>query len=396
MERGRKKTYLKVFINLGIMLFIILFCIYLLPRAIVYFMPFVVGWIIALIASPLVRFFEKKLKIRRKTGSAFVIIAVIALVIVAGYFIGVKLAEQVMEFITDVPELWKAAQGDFTEIGTKFSAAYKYLPKELQLAISNIVGNIDEYLGSVVGSISEPTIEALGNFAKNLPNIVISVIMCLLFAYFYVADKEYIPGLLDKALPKSVLERWDMIKRGFARAVGGYFKAQLRIEIWMYFLLGIGFSILHIKYAFIIAVGVAFLDFLPFFGTGTVLVPWAVIKFLSADYKMVIGLLIIWGVGQLARQIIQPKIVGDSVGLSPMPTIILLFIGYRMAGVIGMIIAVPVGIIIFNLYEEGVFDTTLDSLKILYAGISNFRHLTDEDMEEVKRYREREKNNKEK
>lgn len=396
MERGRKKTYLKVFINLGIMLFIILFCIYLLPRAIVYFMPFVVGWIIALIASPLVRFFEKKLKIRRKTGSAFVIIAVIALVIVAGYFIGVKLAEQVMEFITDVPELWKAAQGDFTEIGTKFSAAYKYLPKELQLAISNIVGNIDEYLGSVVGSISEPTIEALGNFAKNLPNIVISVIMCLLFAYFYVADKEYIPGLLDKALPKSVLERWDMIKRGFARAVGGYFKAQLKIEIWMYFLLGIGFSILHIKYAFIIAVGVAFLDFLPFFGTGTVLVPWAVIKFLSADYKMVIGLLIIWGVGQLARQIIQPKIVGDSVGLSPMPTIILLFIGYRMAGVIGMIIAVPVGIIIFNLYEEGVFDTTLDSLKILYAGISNFRHLTDEDMEEVKRYREREKNNKEK
>lgn len=396
MERGRKKTYLKVFINLGIMLFIILFCIYLLPRAIVYFMPFVVGWIIALIASPLVRFFEKKLKIRRKTGSAFVIIAVIALVIVAGYFIGVKLAEQVMEFITDVPELWKAAQGDFTEIGTKFSAAYKYLPKELQLAISNIVGNIDEYLGSVVGSISEPTIEALGNFAKNLPNIVISVIMCLLFAYFYVADKEYIPGLLDKALPKSVLERWDMIKRGFARAVGGYFKAQLKIEIWMYFLLGIGFSILHIKYAFIIAVGVAFLDFLPFFGTGTVLVPWAVIKFLSADYKMVIGLLIIWGVGQLARQIIQPKIVGDSVGLSAMPTIILLFIGYRMAGVIGMIIAVPVGIIIFNLYEEGVFDTTLDSLKILYAGISNFRHLTDEDMEEVKRYREREKNNKEK
>ena len=59
----------------------------------------------------------------------------------------------------------------------------------------------------------------------------------------------------------------------------------------------------------IIAIGVAFLDFLPFFGTGTVLIPWAVIKFFSGDYKMVIGLLIIWGVGQLARQIIQPKIV---------------------------------------------------------------------------------------
>ena len=378
---------MKVFLNLGIMLSIVLFCLFLLPRIIIYFMPFVVGWIIALIASPLVKFLEKTLKIRRKMSTAFVIIAVIALVIVAGYFIGVWLAEQIVEFIDDVPKLWEAAQGDFAEIGNKFSVAYKYLPKELQMTISKIIGNVDEYFGGVVGTISEPTIEALGNFAKNLPNIVIGTIMCLLFAYFYVADREYLPGLLEKVLPKSMINRWDMVKRGFSRAVGGYFKAQLKIEIWMYFLLGIGFSILHVKYAFIIAVGVAFLDFLPFFGTGTILLPWAIIKFLSADYKMVIGLLIIWGVGQLARQIIQPKIVGDSVGLSAMPTIILLFLGYRMAGVVGMIIAVPIGIIVLNLYEEGVFDTTINSIQILYVGISNFKRLTAEDMEEVEIYK---------
>ena len=378
---------MKVFLNLGIMLSIVLFCLFLLPRIIIYFMPFVVGWIIALIASPLVKFLEKTLKIRRKMSTAFVIIAVIALVIVAGYFIGVWLAEQIVEFIDDVPKLWEAVQGDFAEIGNKFSVAYKYLPKELQMTISKIIGNVDEYFGGVVGTISEPTIEALGNFAKNLPNIVIGTIMCLLFAYFYVADREYLPGLLEKVLPKSMINRWDMVKRGFSRAVGGYFKAQLKIEIWMYFLLGIGFSILHVKYAFIIAVGVAFLDFLPFFGTGTILLPWAIIKFLSADYKMVIGLLIIWGVGQLARQIIQPKIVGDSVGLSAMPTIILLFLGYRMAGVVGMIIAVPIGIIVLNLYEEGVFDTTINSIQILYVGISNFKRLTAEDMEEVEIYK---------
>ena len=159
----------------------------------------------------------------------------------------------------------------------------------------------------------------------------------------------------------------------------------------MYLLLGIGFSILKVKYAFFIAIGVAFLDLLPFFGTGTVLLPWAVIKFLSGDYKMVIGLLIIWGVGQLARQLIQPKIVGESVGLSPIPTLILLFLGYKVGGVFGMIIAVPIGIIVLNMYQEGVFDTTLNSLKILYASLSNFRHLNDEDMEAVRIYRENEK-----
>ncbi len=394
MERNRRRTYLKVFLNLGIMLLILLFCIFLLPRIIIYFMPFVVGWLIGLVASPLVHFFEKRLKIRRKAGTAFVIIAVIALVILAGYFLSAKLAEQVVDFIGDVPKLWEDAQEDFTEIGDKLSIAYKYLPVELQTTISNITGNVQEYFGGIMESISEPTIAALGSFVGSLPNIVISVIMCLLFAYFYVADKSYFTELLEKILPESVLERLGMVKRGLARAVGGYFKAQIKIEIWMYFLLGIGFSVLHVKYAFIIAIGVAFLDLLPFFGTGTVLIPWAVIKFLSSDYKMVIGLLIIWGVGQLVRQLIQPKIVGDSVGLAPIPTIILLFLGYRMAGVLGMIIAVPVGIIILNLYQEGVFDTMISSLKILYAGISNFRHLTDEDMEEVERYRKRQESEK--
>ena len=389
MNSSRKRTYLKVFLNLGISLCILLVCVFLLPRIIIWFMPFVTGWIIALIASPLVHFFEKRLKIRRKAGTAFVIISVIALVILAGYLIGAQLVEQIAEFIGDVPKLWEAAQEDFAQIGEKLSVALKYLPSELQLTINSITGNVQEYFGGIMESISEPTITALGNFVGSLPNIVISVIMSLLFAYFYVADKGYLSGLLEKAIPDSVLVRLQMSKRGLTKAVGGYFKAQLKIEVWMYLLLGIGFSILQVKYAFLIAIGVAILDLLPFFGTGTVLIPWAIIKFLSADYKMVIGLLIIWGVGQLARQLIQPKIVGDSVGLAPIPTIILLFVGYRVAGVIGMIIAVPIGIIILNLYEEGVFDTTINSLKILYAGISNFRHLTKEDMEEVEHYRKR-------
>ena len=389
MNSSRKRTYLKVFLNLGISLCILLVCVFLLPRIIIWFMPFVTGWIIALIASPLVHFFEKRLKIRRTAGTAFVIISVIALVILAGYLIGAQLVEQIAEFIGDVPKLWEAAQEDFAQIGEKLSVALKYLPSQLQLTINSITGNVQEYFGGIMESISEPTITALGNFVGSLPNIVISVIMSLLFAYFYVADKGYLSGLLEKAIPDSVLVRLQMIKRGLTKAVGGYFKAQLKIEVWMYLLLGIGFSILQVKYAFLIAIGVAILDLLPFFGTGTVLIPWAIIKFLSADYKMVIGLLIIWGVGQLARQLIQPKIVGDSVGLAPIPTIILLFVGYRVAGVIGMIIAVPIGIIILNLYEEGVFDTTINSLKILYAGISNFRHLTKEDMEEVEHYRKR-------
>ncbi len=388
--KGSRRTYLKVVMNLGIVLALILLCIFVVPRVVIYFMPFVIGWIIALIASPLVRFFERQFKVKRKAGSAFVIISVIALVILAGYFLGMKLTEQVADFVREVPEMWESTQQDFAEIGHKLENFGRHLPEEVQRTFKNITENVDQYFGELMGTLSTPTIEALSRFAKNLPSIIIGIIMSLLSAYFFVADKDYVPNLLSKAVPESILERWDMVKRGLKRAVGGYFKAQLKIELWMYVLLAVGFWILRGKYAFIIAVGVAFLDLLPFFGTGTVLLPWAAVKFLSGDYTMVIGLLIIWGVGQLARQLIQPKIVGESVGLSPIPTLFLLFIGFKAGGVVGIIIAVPLGIIVLNMYEEGVFDNTLNSLKVLYASISNFRHLDDKDMESVRIYRQQE------
>lgn len=390
-EKGNLRTYLKVLINLGIMLALILCCIFVVPKVIVYFMPFVVGWIISLIASPLVKFLEKTFKIKRKVGSAVTIIAVIAAVVLLAYLIGAKLVQETVQFIDEVPQMWKGLQQDFDEIGQKLEIASRLLPASISGAVKNITENIGGYLGNFVGNMSTPTWEALSRFAENLPSIFIGVIMCLLSSYLFVADKEYVPNLLKKVLPNSIVERWSLIKKGFHRAVGGYFKAQFKIEVWMYVLLTIGFSILKVRYAAIISIGVAFLDLLPFFGTGTVLLPWAAIKFLSGDYMMVIGLLIIWGVGQLARQLIQPKIVGDSVGLSPIPTLVLLYVGYKAAGVIGMIIAVPIGIIILNMYEEGVFDTFLDSMKILYASISNFRHLKDEDMEAVRIYKEEEK-----
>ncbi len=388
---GRKRTYLKVLLNLGIVAVLLLFFIFAVPRIIIYFMPFVIGWLIAWVASPLVHFFEKKLKIKRKAGSAFVIISVIALVILVGYLVSAKVAEETIDFISEIPEMWEGMQEDFKQVGERLEVASRFLPESLRTAINNFTANIGEYLGGFVGGLSSPTLEALSRFAKNIPSIIIAIIMCLLSAYLFVADRDYLTRMLTRALPKSIVDRFELIRRGLRRAVGGYFKAQLKIELWMYVLLAVGFTILKVRYALIIAIGVAFLDLLPFFGTGTVLLPWAVVKFLSGDYTMVIGLLIIWGAGQLARQLIQPKIVGDSVGLSPIPTLILLYMGYKAAGVMGMIIAVPIGIIVLNMYEEGVFDTFLNSLKILYASISNFRHLTDEDMNAVSVYKELER-----
>lgn len=380
------RTYIKALMNLGIAILILLLMVFLLPRMILFFMPFVIGWIIALIANPLVQFFEKKLKIRRKAGTVFVVVAVISLVVLAGYLLGSKIVQETVGLVNELPHIWNSLEEDFRTIGKNLDILYSRFPKEVRESIVGIGEQMEGFVGDIVSRVGSPTIEAVGNFAKNLPTIIIGIIMCLLSAYFFVAEREYLNVHVKSHMPEAITYRWNMMARSFRRAVGGYFKAQFKIEVWMYLLLVLGLWILKVDYAFLIAIGIAFLDFLPVFGTGTVLMPWAVIKILSADYKMAVGLLIIWCGGQLARQIIQPKIVGDSIGVPPIPTLFLLFIGYKAAGVFGMIIAVPIGIILINMYEEGLFDTTKNSIKILWAGVNNFRRLDEKDLSVIKEY----------
>lgn len=385
------RKYVKAIINLFVALAILVAIIILLPKAVVFFMPFLIGWIIALIASPMVRFFEQKLKIRRKAGSVFTIVVVIGLVVLAIYLLGGKLIRELVGFVQDLPNMWASLESDFSEIAANLSVVYEKFPSDVQDTLNNIANTIseqaNEIAGEIFGKISSPTIMAVGNFAKQLPTFIIGLIMCLLSSYFFVAEREQLTETVRKHMPESLLYRYRLIKRSVVKAIGGYLKAQVKIEIWIYLLLLVGFFILQVDYAPLIALGIAILDFLPFFGTGTAMVPWAIVKFLSADYKMTIGLLLTWGISQLVRQIIQPKIVGDSIGVPPIPTLFLLYIGYMVGGVVGMIVAVPIGIILWTMYQEGAFDTTKNSVQILLAGLNHFRRLTPQDKSIISSYK---------
>lgn len=378
------KRYCKVFLNLALAAIFLLLCIFVVPKVLVFFLPFLIGWVIAAIANPPVRFFEEKFRIRRKAGSAVVITTVIALVILCGYLVVSRLISAGIGFVEMLPDLWQNLEADFREIGENLSVIYNGLPQDLRQNIVKIGQEMDVYLAELVSTIGTPTVSAVGNFAKNIPGMVINVIMCILSAYFFIAEKESIGQFWQRCIPAGIRDKWRLVFGSLKNAVGGYFKAQLKIELWIFVLLLAGFFLLRIPYAPLVAFLIAVLDFLPFFGTGAVMVPWAVIKILSADYEMALWLLVIWGVGQLVRQIIQPKIVGDSVGIEPLPTLILLYIGYKCASVVGMILAIPIGIILINMNQAGIFDTVKMSIRILAAGLNRFRRFDEEDKEVLK------------
>lgn len=384
--RRALKIYLKVTLNLFTALAAVLLCIFLLPRLIWFFMPFILGWLISLIASPVVRFFEEKLKVKRKAMSAVVIVAVLAAVVLLVYMLIAKLVREGVNFINELPNIWNTILAELNKVGANLQGVYDRMPADMQATIDNIILEMGDYMSNMMGKIELPSFEAVGNVAKQIPDIFLGVVMCLLSAYFFVADKGYMSAAAEKVIPASVRYHFDLIRRSFRNAVGGYFRAQFKIECWIYLLLVIGLMILGVDYAFLVAFGIAVLDFLPVFGTGTVMVPWAIIELLSENYRMMFGLIAIWLFGQLVRQVIQPKIVGDSMGMDAIPTLFLLYIGYRMAGVLGMILAVPIGIILVNLYEEGAFDTTRQSLRILTAGFNHFRKIRPDDMAVVEEY----------
>lgn len=379
------KKYGKAVVNIIVTILGLLLAVFLIPWLLAFFAPFVIGWIISWLAAPPVNFFEKRLKIKRKAGSAVVIIAVIALITFAIYGIGAILVKEGKGFVQSAPEVWASLQEDFEEIGERLDKFYLSLPKNVQEKLDDVAIQVQSFAGDSLGKLGTPTLTALGNFAKYLPTLIVAVIVCLLSAYFFVADRENVNTWCRRNMPKVIQERYWLVRQSMIKAVGGYVKAQFKIEIWVYLLLVIGLWILQVKYVLLIAVLIAFLDFLPIFGTGTVMVPWAVIKFLGNDYKMGIGLLIVWGMGQLVRQIIQPKIVGDSVGLSPLPTLILLYVGFQLGGVPGMIIAIPIGLIFYSFYEGGVFENFFQSIKLLVAGINHFRRFTPEDLETIQK-----------
>ena len=141
----------------------------------------------------------------------------------------------------------------------------------------------------------------------------------------------------------------------------------------MIIILFIGFELLQVNYSFLIALGIAFLDVLPVFGTGAVLCPWAIIDAISGNYTRAIVLIVIYLICQVIKQLLQPKMVGDSIGLNPLATLLFLFIGYRLYGVFGMIIGIPIGMVLVKLYSIGLFERIIRGFIIIVKDINNFR-----------------------
>lgn len=365
---------LKNLVNIGIFVAEVLLLIFAGPAVIKFFFPVLVGWILAQMANPLVKFLEKRLHIVRKHSSFGIIIGALLLIVFACYHLVRWLVRETGDLLGHLPDYYKALIQGIDKISENLEGISSRIPMDMREDITEVTDALVAGLGQIVSGIGGGTVEVAGNVAKNVPSLLVSFIFVLLFAYFFIAQRERVQKIAGHLLPKELSGHLHMIWDKMKYALGGYFRAQFKIMGIVALILAAGFLIMKIDYAVLLAALIALLDFLPMLGTGTALIPWAVFCALSDAVPMAVGLLVLYGVTQVTRQLIQPKMVGDSIGVDTLTTLFFLFIGYRIKGILGMIIAVPVGLILIQLYEAGAFRHVVQNMKELVETVHKWRY----------------------
>ncbi|HBY70778.1 MAG TPA: sporulation integral membrane protein YtvI, partial [Lachnospiraceae bacterium] len=297
---------------------------------------------------------------------------VIAAIVAAISALLSSLFHEVQHLIEDLPNIVNQINAQLDYLSEKVRGISGALPEDVQTAINSIIISLGDLVNSFIKNLNLSAGSA-GAFAQGVAEGFLVVIVTILSAYFFTVDRDKLIAGLKKHLPDSVTDGWRLVMDNFRMAFGGYFKAQFKIMLVLTVIMFIGFEILKVDYSFFIALGVAFLDLLPVLGTGTVLWPWALFDVISGNYTRAVGLIIIYLICQVVKQVLQPKMVGDSIGLSPLSTLVFMYIGYQLYSVLGMIIGIPVGMVIVNLYRVGVFDRIINGFKIIIHDFNEFR-----------------------
>lgn len=354
MEHAKKIG--KILVNLLVYL-VVIAGICLLPWLFRFFFPLAIGWILSILVNPIAKFMEKRLKIVRKHTSVVIIIVSLALVVLICYLALMGLFRLGAGIAREFPVIYAEIQSKLSAVTSDSNQVFSRLPVSVADTIRNAIDSIWDTLANWGKDVASSSVSAIGSAASNIPNVIVVAIFTILSAYFFIADKHRMTDWVKKIMPESTMDRYHYVMNQLKFAVGGYFKAQFKIMGVIFVIILVGFLLLRVPVgmAVVVAFLTAFLDFLPFLGTGFVLGPWAVIAFFSGDYYLVIGMAVLYIICLVAHQLLQPKLIGDSIGLEPFKTLIFMWVGYRLGGVLGMIIGIPAGMILVNLYKNGIF-----------------------------------------
>lgn len=356
----RWEIYLDMMMELLVIAAGVVLLIFVVPRCLGFLWPFVAGWIIAMIAHPVIEYLEKKIRLPKKFGSVILIVAVVTAIIALFYFLIRGIVTQVLLFVQGFPDFQKDVMDQFEFFRQKIEAVLMILPPAVQNQLDHVVQAVGSGIASLVSGIGNYGVSHAGSMAKGMTNGLIGVVVMFFSSYMFLIDREKIIKWYRKSVPEVVKHKINIFLHNTLGVLGSYCLAQLKIMFIIILILWIGFKIAGISYAFLFAILIGIVDIFPILGTGTVIIPWAVFCIVTGNITRAVILLIVYAVCLILKQVLQPKMMGDSMGISAFTTIFLIYVGWKIGGLGGMLLALIFGMFIINLYRLGIFDRKIN------------------------------------
>lgn len=337
--------------------------LYIAFKLSIFYFPFLIAFIVSIVIEPLIKLVKKHTNLTRRTSAIIVLIVVSVIIIGSLCFGAITLVEEASELLQGLNQHYDTIYNLIQNIMKSFSL--EFIPEEVQTIIDNSTTNIL----SNVSKWIENTLTNILNSLASLPTILTYVGVTLLSIYFICTDKFYILDQIEHHLPRTWAKRIGKHVKELIDVLGGFLKAEVilifiafvQVLIGLYIMKFAGFNI---QYPLLIAIFIGFVDALPILGSGTVMIPWAIIAAITGDLKLGIAILVLWLIIAVVRQLIEPKIVSKQIGIHPIFTIIAMYTGLRFMGVIGLLAGPIILIILKNIFatliDKGVFKTIFD------------------------------------
>ena len=333
----------------------------LMSTALKLLLPFLLAFLLAALIRPGAAFLECKCKIPRKVGAIFLLLMLLVLMSV---LIGLGCERLTLELQKLTSHMGSNGEAigqwisQARDVVTRLTAHVPLLTRLTeQQSLSGFWAQVDAKIAEIVSNtltrVSSRIPDMIAAVARAVPSALIFFVTFLLSVFYFCADGTKITQAVLGWLPENMQRRFPAAKERLTRVGGRYLRAYFLLFLLTFAELFVGFTVLRLPYTFLPALLIALVDILPVLGVGTVLIPWGAIELLRGNVGLGTGLLVLCGLMLLLRQVIEPRVVGASLGLHPLATLFAAYVGLQLFGLFGMLVGPAVALIVKDLLERG-------------------------------------------
>ena len=307
----------------------------------------------------------RKTQLKRKTSAILILVLVMSIII--GFLVWgiVSLISESSNLLQNFNIYMEKANEIIQNLLASIDLSKIKIPQE----IMNIAQNsFQEFLGTV-STWAKELLTSVLNGITSIPTVVIYIVITLLSLYFICTDKIYMVDQLEHHFPRKWVKKLAMHIKEITKVLGGYLKAEAILVLVSFFISVVGLYLLkfagfNLPFPLLAALIIGFVDALPIFGSGTVMIPWAILCAIDGDIKLGMAILVLWIIMSIVRQFMEPRLVSKQIGIHPIFTLIAMYTGFKLIGVIGMLIGPIVLIVLKNIFgsliDKGVVKSILE------------------------------------